>query len=292
MAGKGHDDGRLCLCDRPDGGCAGLAVRRLSSDRVQELAEAIWAASSGELLPARPVLADPRSSRPGASARAAYRRRRAHERQSWRPALPRLVLVWGVLGAAPAAALVAGVTVGAWLVWLVAILVALLAWSQLRFHLSPEAATWRRQAALQQRTASLLTPLAEEGWLVLHDLTLPGWLDSLEHLVVGPSGVWVVASWQRQGWLPGGAAVPTAILGGLRSQTQTVAALLGDGACTPVRGLLCLHHSWARRPRSLQDVRVAIPRQLGRVVRREPPVAPGEVERASSRLLEALRPAA
>ena len=63
-------------CDRPDGSCAGLAVRRLSSDRVQELAEEIWTASSGELLPARPG-SDPRSSRAGASAQAAYVRRRA-----------------------------------------------------------------------------------------------------------------------------------------------------------------------------------------------------------------------
>jgi hypothetical protein len=26
MAGKRHDDGRVCLCDQPDGSCAGLAV--------------------------------------------------------------------------------------------------------------------------------------------------------------------------------------------------------------------------------------------------------------------------
>jgi hypothetical protein len=40
---------------------------------------------------------------------------------------------------------------------------------------------------------------------VLHDVTLPGWLDSLDHLVVGPSGVWVVGSGQGRGRLPGGA---------------------------------------------------------------------------------------
>ena len=33
---------------------------------------------------------------------------------------------------------------------------------------------------------------------MLHDITLPGWLDSLDHLVVGPTGVWVVASWRRR----------------------------------------------------------------------------------------------
>jgi hypothetical protein len=36
MAGMRHDDGRVCLCDRPDGTCAGLAVQRLSRDRVRD----------------------------------------------------------------------------------------------------------------------------------------------------------------------------------------------------------------------------------------------------------------
>jgi hypothetical protein len=26
MATRHHDDGRVCLCDRPDGTCAGLAL--------------------------------------------------------------------------------------------------------------------------------------------------------------------------------------------------------------------------------------------------------------------------
>jgi hypothetical protein len=81
MAGDRRDEDRVCLCERPDGTCAGLAVRRLSQDRLRELAEEIWTASLGRLPPARP-LADPRTSRPGASAMAAYRRRRQQERQA------------------------------------------------------------------------------------------------------------------------------------------------------------------------------------------------------------------
>jgi hypothetical protein len=56
--------------------CVGLTVGRLSSERVAELAEEIWTASTGRVLPARPIQ-DPRSSRPGASAQAAYQRRTA-----------------------------------------------------------------------------------------------------------------------------------------------------------------------------------------------------------------------
>jgi hypothetical protein len=293
---KGHDDWRLCLCDRPDGGCAGLAVRRLSPDRVQALAEEIWAASSGELLPGRPRLdlPDPRSSRAGASARAAYRRRRAQERRSWRPALPRLVLVWGMLGAAPAAGLVVGVTVGAWLVGLVALLVALLAWSQLRFRPSCAVRLWRRQASMQQRTAGLLTPQAEEGYLMLHDVTLPGWLDGLQHLVIGPTGVWVVVSSQRRPTARRHRAVggqPQWALRELRWKIEALATLLDRGARMPVRGLLCAGRGWACH-RSVDNVHVVTSRKLAQVVRQEPPVGPGEVERATTQLLKVLRPAA
>jgi Nuclease-related domain len=293
MASRGHHERRLCRCDRADGGCAGLAVRRLSPERVWELAEEIWTASSGDLLSARPALADPRSSRAGASAQAAFVRRHALERADWRPALVWLILVWGVLGAAPAVGLLLAVTVGAWLGWSVILLVAALAWSRLRFRPSSEADMWRRRAAMQRRTAGRLASLAEEGWLVLHDVTLPGWLDSLEHLVVGPSGVWVVGSWQRRRRqarrTTGTAGAPSATL---RGKVEAIADLLEGGVRVPVRGLVCLQRSWARCPRSVQGPRVATPGQLAQVVRSGSPVAPGEVEWAADRLLKVLRPAA
>ena len=290
MAAKGHDDGRLCLCDRADGTCPGLAVRRLSSDRVQELAEEIWTASSGDLLPTR-SRPDPRSSRAGASAQAAYVRRRAEERERWQPALVWLVLTWGLIGAAPAAGLLAGGTVGAWLGWPATLLVVMLAWSRLRFRPSPAATSWQRRAALQRRTAGLLAPLADKGYLVLHDITLPGWLDSLEHLAVGPTGVWVMASWQRQGQ-PAGGAVPAGTLRELRSHTRAIAELLDGWARVPVRPLLCVHGSWPRILPARRGTRITASRRLAQVVRSGSPVAPGEVERASGRLLEVLRPAA
>jgi len=82
--------------------------------------------------------------------------------------------------------LLVGGIVGAWLGWPAALLVAALAWWRLRFRPSPEIRVWRRQAAVQRRTAGLLAPLEDQGYLVLHDVILPGWLGSLEHLAVGP----------------------------------------------------------------------------------------------------------
>lgn len=153
--GKRGDEGRVCLCDRPDGTCAGLAVRRLSRERVRELAEEIWTASSGGLPPARSV-SDPRSSRAGASAQGAFVRRREQERQSWRPGW-----AWwtcAVVGAAGADALMIGPTVGAWLAWPMALLLAGWTGWRLRFRLSAGASVWQRQAAMQRRTAAALAP--------------------------------------------------------------------------------------------------------------------------------------
>jgi Nuclease-related domain len=288
MAGKRHDDGRICLCDRADGTCAGLTVRRLSQDRVRDLAEEIWAGSSGDLLPGRP-LTDPRGSRPGASARAAYQRRRDQERECWRPGWA--WRAWAVAGAACAAALLIGLTVGEWLAWPLALLAAVLAWWRLRFRPSASVRVWRRQAANQRRTAAWLGPLEQKGYLVLHDVTPPGWLDSLDHLVVGATGVWVIESWQRRRLLPGGSAPPGTVRG-LRCQADAVAEALDGWARVPVRPLLCVHSRWPGSPRSFQGGRVADPRQLVEVVRSGSSVASDEVERAAARLLEVLRPAA
>jgi hypothetical protein len=128
MTGKRREDGRACRCDQHDVSCVGLTVHRLSSERVAELAEEIWTASTGRVLPARPIQ-DPCGSRPGASAQAAYQRRRQQEFQAW---------------------------LHGW-------------WWRLRFHPSASAVAWRRQAAAQRRTASALQPLEQRGDLVLHE---------------------------------------------------------------------------------------------------------------------------
>jgi Nuclease-related domain len=82
----------------------------------------------------------------------------------------------------------------------------------LRFRSSPEAVAWRRGAAGERRTAHLLGPLERHGWVVLHDLAVPRSRANIDHLVIGPGGVFVVdskqyraaSSWIRRGavaWL-------------------------------------------------------------------------------------------
>ena len=126
---------------------------------------------------------------------------------------------------------------------------------------------------------------------MLHDITLPGWPASLDHLVVGPTGVWVIASWRRQRLLPGGGA-PPATVRGLRGQTAAVAEGLDSLDRVAVQPLLCVYGRWPASTRSFHGGRVAGPRQLAKVVRSGSPVAADEVERAAARALELLRPAA
>jgi hypothetical protein len=287
--GKRGDDDRVCLCDRPDGTCAGLAVRRLSLERVRELAEEIWTASSGSLLPA-PSVSDPRSSRAGASARGAFVRRREQERQDWR-----LGWAWwtcAVVGAAVAGALVIGLTVGAWLAWPMALLLAGWTGWRLRFRPSAGASIWQRQAAMQRRTAAGLASLTDEGYLVLHDVVLPGWLDSVDHLLVGPTGVWVLASWQHRRPLAGAVAPPAGTRRTLCRQSQAVAEALAGWASVPVRPLLCVHGCWWGAFRSFQGVSVVTRRRLADALRAGSSTAPGQAELAAARLLDVLRPAA
>jgi hypothetical protein len=136
--------------------------------------------------------------RPGVSAAAEYRRRRAAERAGWARTLP-----WraaAVLAAGVAAGLLAAQAVlgrGS----LAGVIVSVgLAWA-LRFRVSPDTRAWRRGAAGERRTARLLAPLERYGWAVLHDLAIPGSAANIDHLVIGPGGVVVTDSKQYRGQL-------------------------------------------------------------------------------------------
>jgi hypothetical protein len=211
MQGRRHESEPRCGCDPTDLRCAALAVRQLSQDRARELAEEIWARSTGSRLPASPS-SDPRRSRPGASAFAAYRRYRQLERAAWRP-----------------------------------------------------------------------------GWA------------SLDHLVVGGTGVWLIRSW-RPSW-PAAlrrAISPKLALGspagmarGLREEAAAVADALAGATTVPVRALLCA--PWWPWPASgwpVPEVQVTTPRRLADAVGGGSRVRGEEVDHAAARALEVLRPAA
>ena len=296
MANRRREHDRACRCDQAHAGCPALAVQGLSRTRVQELAEEIWTVSTGTAVQVQPLL-DPRSSRPGAAAQAAYRRRRHKEQERWRDGSRwRWVVV---------AAIALGVgflvvpVIGAWVGVRVAAVAGLVAWWRLRFHPSADARFWRRQAEVQRRTAGVLAQLDREGWLVLHDIALPGWSASLDHLVIGPTGAWAIDSWwndrpRRRN--PTSVRSAPGVIGGPRPDLRWKAEAVADslaGTGISVRPLLCRHAGiWPRARRVVEGIpRVAL-RRLPKVVRNGSRVQPDEVEQASARALEVLRPAA
>jgi Nuclease-related domain len=136
--------------------------------------------------------------RPGGSAHAQWQRARAAEWAAWTHSLP-----WRVAATLGAAA--AGVVLGSLLVprlgLVVGGLAAIVAGWGLRFQPSPDAVAWRRGAAGERRTARLLAGLERHGWAVLHDLAIPGSRANLDHLMIGPGGVFVIDSKQYRGRL-------------------------------------------------------------------------------------------
>jgi hypothetical protein len=149
----------------------------------------------------RPVLAVRMRAtvgRPGGSAQATWRRLRAAEWAAWTRTLPWRVAV--ILGIGAGGGLL-GSQLAPRLGLVVAALAAAAAGWGLRFRPSPDAVAWRRGAAGERHTARLLDPLERHGWAVLHDLALPGSRANIDHLVIGPGGVFVIDSKHYRGRL-------------------------------------------------------------------------------------------
>jgi Nuclease-related domain len=191
-------------------------------------------------LPAEPITASHGS--PGRSALAAYQRHRATELAAWTR-----TLAWRVPLVAAAGALgqVLATEAGLPRAGLAGLAVAVLVAWRLRFRPSEQARTWQRGAHGERHTARLLDRLTRDGYVVFHDLAIPGSPANVDHLVIGPSGVFVIDSKQWTGSVHQGADglvwhnhYPLdRTLETVRWEAQAVGRLLG----TRVAALLCVH---------------------------------------------------
>jgi hypothetical protein len=136
--------------------------------------------------------------RPGGSAQARWRRMRAAGWATWTRTLPWRVAA--ILGIGAAGAVLGNLLAPRLSLVLGALGTVAAGWG-LRFQPSPDAVAWRRGAAGERRTARLLDPLERDGWAVLHDLALPGSRANLDHLAIGPGGVFVIDSKHYRGRL-------------------------------------------------------------------------------------------
>jgi hypothetical protein len=137
---------------------------------------------------------------PGASAQAEYQRRRQVEHAAWARSLPLRVAATVLAGLGGLlVATVAGLPLPAGL--MVTMVIAGAAWWRLRFQPSPETLAWQRGAAGERHVARLLEPLVRQGWGVSHDLRVPGSKANIDHVVVGPPGIFAIDTKHYRGRL-------------------------------------------------------------------------------------------
>jgi hypothetical protein len=245
----------------------GLTVRELNAEELQrfldahagqpaELLGSGWAAldPSGHPLgvprtppaPTLPVVPGepPAGSHgsPGRSALVEYRRRRALELAEWTRSL-----AWRAPLVAAAGVIVQALTARAGLpqAGLAGLGIAVLVAWRLRFRPSQQARTWQRGAQGERHTARLLHRLTGDGFVVFHDLAMPGSPANVDHLVIGPSGVFVIDSKQWTGQVHQGADGLVwhthyrldRTLDTVRWEAETIGRLLG----TRTAAVLCVH---------------------------------------------------
>jgi hypothetical protein len=193
------------------------------------------------VVPAEPVTGIHGS--PGRSALAQYRRRRALELAAWTRSL-----AWRAPLVAAAGLASDVLTAQARLprAGLVGLAVAALVGWRLRFRPSEQAHTWQRGVQGERHTARLLDRLTRDGYVVFHDLAVPGnTRANVDHLVIGPTGVFVIDSKQWTGSVHQSADGLAwhnhyrldRTLEMVRWEAETVGRLLG----TRTAALLCVH---------------------------------------------------
>jgi hypothetical protein len=161
---------------------------------------------------------------------------------------------------------VVAVEIGQWELAVAAVAAAVLGWWVGR-DTDPE--RWGRGAAAEVATAELLARLPRR-FVVLHDRRPPGARGNIDHLVVGPSGVWVIDSKARRAvvsvrrghvWAGDHAIDP----GPAARQAASVERALG----VPVNAIVAVHgQGLRRRGRKVNGVRMVPADRLGRRIRR------------------------
>jgi hypothetical protein len=238
--------------------------------------------------------------RPGGSAQAEYQRRRARDHTAWAHTLPwRLAATLGAGLTGWLAATLLSVPLPARALLAVAALAAV-GW-RLRFRPSPETRAWARGAAGERHVARLLAPLDAHGWTVLHDLRVPGSAANIDHLVIGPPGVFVIDAKHysgplyvsRDGGLWRGRYPLAAALSATRWEADKVQATLGvpDIDVVPIVAVVGAAVPFGQV--SIHSIPVVAAHSLPRMLRALPPVlAPERAAWAATTARARLRPAA
>lgn len=227
-------------------------------------------------------------ARAGGSAWAQYRRELVRGRS-------RRLLVRALKAAVPAVlvALVIGWRLGLAL----AAVVALADWW--RFRRWSDVAAWRKGALGERATARMLASLALDGYVVLHDRAIAGSSANLDHVVVGPTGVWVVDSkrWARRTRISGfgrrvwiGRRPADTLLRGLAFEREAVQRGVNGFSTSPIQvsALVAVHGPrlpGISRPLQVEGIMLVRAGQSRRLIKAGPAtLAPAAVSALASAL--------
>ena len=156
---------------------------------------------------------------------------------------------------------------------------------------------WHRGAMGEVQTAALLAPLEAEGFRLLHDRRIPGHHGNIDHIVIGPSGIFVIETKSWPGAVQAGAdalyhnGVSTNAVGEAQGEARTVYAATGSAHW--VKALICVHEAQLEAPEvKVQKSFVVAPAHLADFIRRtgEYDLSPAEVERLAQLAEQALPP--
>lgn len=155
--------------------------------------------------------------------------------------------------------------------------------------------TWAAGAEGEQRTAGELGRLPR-GFEVLHDRRVPGTSANIDHLVVGPTGVFCVETKRMRGRARvrrGSLRVDGAKRNGPIEQALWQAEAVEEAVGVPAQPVLCIRDAhFRRRPRMASGVWVVRPARLRRLLRRGRAVLdPIDVHRLAARAGARLPPA-
>lgn len=166
---------------------------------------------------------------------------------------------------------------------------------------------WKVGAEGEQRVAEVMATAT--GVEVLHDRRVPGSRANIDHIVVGPGGVFVVDAKKYTGAIEvrdlGGlfrlderlyvnGRDRTSVVDGVLGQIEVVRTALGDAfPGVEVRGVLCFigcGWGWRMRPKVVKGVTALWPTALPEHVSADGPHAP-EVDSIAAHLRQRLKPA-
>lgn len=261
--------------------------------------EAIDAARADEASPPRPISTprnDPswRRAEAGASARATYERRLERRRTRVRERRPQILLVGGAL-IVIGLVLVAMPNTWSFVGWPL-VLLGIVRTLALLFIEPPNVRAWDIGAGGEERLGALLESLDGDGFAVLHDLRMRPSRENIDHLLIGPPGIFVIETKTYEGSVRvrgGDLYIKGRRKTGFFDQVDRQLAAVESALEAPgVRGFICIlggDFPWFGRP-SARGIEVTPPKRLIETVRSLPTAldAP-EIDRLARLAAERLR---